>query len=1166
MIKIMKMNISRMVKGLIPMGILSLVLMFPAVISAQSNAGNMRTISGTVVDAATGNAMSGVTVQAYGNSGYTATTDGSGAYSISIPSGVDMLSFLRSGFVTVNSPISHLGEPVVMWKGNSGGASAPVSGGMRTVTGTVYDGAFGTPMPGVRIQAYNNGLHAAMTKEDGTYSIQVPDYITSLTFMVDGCNNTVSSIAGKSGPVDVLMFPEKFSELYATKTDATISKKSLVSSMNADLSVDQQIQSGLLGDVRAITRSGQLGAGVDLLVSGINSLNINTQPLFVIDGVIMDVQSTRETIHDGYFNNILSNLMVDDIESVTVLKNGLAIYGSKGANGVILIDTKRNHSMATRIDVSLAGNYQLMPKYPDMMNASQYRSYVSELLGTTTAEVSDDYKFLQLDPNYYYYNTYHNDTDWGKEAYRNAFVQSYSINVDGGDDIAKYNLSVGFANGNATLKSNDYQRFNLRLNSDIILGNKVSVRFDASYSDVTRDLRDDGVPSDVDDATITAPAFLSLIKSPFLTAYSYDINKQPSPFLAKNDDYLEEVLGEDVSLANPVSILQNGEGTNKNYLGSRLINIAITPKISINRFWSISEHFSYTMTSVDENYYIPIFGTPSFKVAGVGEVDNKVAAMSSQQSAFMSNTYFNFDKRVKASNWHVSAGFRWISNVYKQNSMLGYNSGNDKTPNMSTNLQYKSTAGIDDKDVSLTWWAQGNYSFRERYYIYAGLGLSASSRFGGDVSNGLKLAGVPWGIFPSAAFSWVMSSEPWFKARFINYLKLNAAFDLTGNDGFNDTASRTYFSPIHILGESGASGLSMANIGNSTLQWETTTRYSAGLDINLFKNYLSISANAFLSYTNNLLSISRLSYMTGIEDSWSNGGSLKNIGFDVSAILKLVNHKNFAWEAGLSVGKYKNELTSLPDNDRAFNTNIYGANVRSMVGEPVGIFWGYKTDGVFSTTTEANAANLYMKAVTGQDMPFEAGDVKFVNTYTADDVNGKHYINEKDMVKIGDPNPKLFGHIYTKASFKGLTLSATFTYSWGNDVFNYQRMILESGSRFNNQTVAMVNRWTCEGQVTQIPSANYGDPMQNARFSDRWIEDGSYLRLKNVTLSYKLPVRNNIIQGITIWGAANNLFTLTKYLGADPEFSLSNNILTQGIDRGLLPQSRNFSIGLKINL
>lgn len=203
---------------------------------------------------------------------------------------------------------------------------------------------------------------------------------------------------------------------------------------------------------------------------------------------------------------------------------------------------------------------------------------------------------------------------------------------------------------------------------------------------------------------------------------------------------------------------------------------------------------------------------------------------------------------------------------------------------------------------------------------------------------------------------------------------------------------------------------------------------------------------------------------------------------------------------------------------------------------------------------------LHMRSKTGINTYFEAGDVKFV------DMNGDAVIDEKDMVMIGDPNPDFYGRFFTSFNVKNFTLSATVTCSAGGDIYNYQRMLLESGSRFMNQTAALTNRWTCEGQVTDFPKIVFGDPHHNARFSDRWIEDGSYVRLKNITMSYNIPISNDYIRGMTIWGSANNLVTLTNYLGSDPEFSMSNSIYSMGIGRGLVPLSRNFSLGLKINL
>lgn len=1026
------------------------------------------------------------------------------------------------------------------------------------VTGVVTDAALNTPMAGVRVQAYNNALYSTMTKADGSFTLKVPEFVSSLTFSLDGCNTIVRSLSGGKEDISVSMYSDAFSEVYSTQTVATSSATASIANLGADIEVDNQIQQSLQGSVLSIIRSGQIGVGAVMQVDGINSLNINTQPLIVLDGIIVDMGYDRTTMHEGFYNNLLANIQIEDIESVQVLKNGYGIYGAKAANGVILINTKRNKSMATKIDVNLIGSYQTLPNLPVMMNASQYRSYVSELLGTTGSTLNS-YKFLQTDPNYVYYNTYHNETDWAKDVYRESFIQNYNVSVQGGDDIANYSLSVGYAMGDATLIDNDFSRFNLRLNSDIILGDHLSLRFDASYSDITRDMRDDGAPQDIDNTMINAPGFLALAKSPFLSPYSYDDSGQLTDYLSPEDDYLTEAVGPENSLANPLAILANGEGINKNYFGNRLITLSVTPKWQFGkrRKLTLYEHFSYVLASADENYYIPLEGTPDFHIDGIGNVRNKVAAMNAKQDGFSSDTYLTYNKRIDAHNFDVRGGVRYVNNALYQTSMIGYNSGNDKTPNMTSSLQYPDTDGTDTKDISITWWGQGDYNFAEKYYASVSLGVSSSSRFGSGVSSGFNLFGVPWGVFPSISGAWIASAEPWFNFDFIDYLKLNVGLDITGNDGFDDSASRSYFSPIKILGYN---GLSLANVGNSSLGWETTTKLTAGFDMNLLNNRLNVSANLFSSKTNNLLSVSTLSYLTGLNDSWSNGGSLSNKGFDAAFNYKIVNTRLVKWEAGASIGHYKNEVTKLPG--KAVDYEYCGATIRTDVGGPVGVFWGYKTNGVFATTAQAAQSGLHMESETGVKTPFEAGDVIFVNV----DGDADNLINEKDMTVIGDPNPDFYGRIFTKVGVKNLSLSATFTYSVGGDIYNYERMLLESGSRFMNQTLAGVNRWTAEGQVTDVPRAVYQDPHQNNRFSDRWIEDGSYMRLKNITLSYNIPIASTYLQGITLWGSANNLFTLTKYLGSDPEFSSSNNVLTRGVDRGLLPQSTNFTLGIKINL
>jgi hypothetical protein len=306
--------------------------------------------------------------------------------------------------------------------------------------------------------------------------------------------------------------------------------------------------------------------------------------------------------------------------------------------------------------------------------------------------------------------------------------------------------------------------------------------------------------------------------------------------------------------------------------------------------------------------------------------------------------------------------------------------------------------------------------------------------------------------------------------------------------------------------------------------------------------------------------LQQMAWTSGLAENWTNGGKLRNSGFDFRADVKVINDKNWKWELGATMGHYKNKLTDLGNGTDRFLTSAYGATIISEVGSPVGQFYGYKTNGVYSTEAEAKADGKYYLDKSGNRVAFQAGDMRFQDT------NGDGRIGEEDRVVIGNPNPDVYGNISSHLKWKQFALDMAFTYSIGNDIYNYQRSILESGKYFYNQTKAMNNRWTTEGQVTDVPRLSYQDPHGNSRFSDRWIENGSYLKLSNITLSYAIPINSTFLQGITVWGAVNNVFTITKYLGSDPDCTASGNALLQGIDRGLLGQSRSFAMGVKVNL
>jgi hypothetical protein len=356
-------------------------------------------------------------------------------------------------------------------------------------------------------------------------------------------------------------------------------------------------------------------------------------------------------------------------------------------------------------------------------------------------------------------------------------------------------------------------------------------------------------------------------------------------------------------------------------------------------------------------------------------------------------------------------------------------------------------------------------------------------------------------------------------------------------------------------------------VGNDKIQWESTKKMNIGLQTYLLNNRLGVKFDYFLHKTDHLLTLKPFSNpIGGINLYWSNGGSLENQGFETTLTVKPIVSKDWNVELGASVGHYVNKVTKLPEGFNAYSS-VYGDNnIITAVGQPVAMFYGYKTHGVFATDGEAKTAGqggyLYMEDNAGNRHDFVAGDVHF------DDMNHDGKIDESDKTVIGDPNPDIYGNIFATVNWRNLTLGIGFNYSLGNDVFNYQRYVLNSGSNFFNQQVAEVGRWRYEGQQTSLPRAAFGDPMENNRFSDRWIEDGSYLRLKTLSLTYRVPVPGSWtwLQGLTVWAEAHNLLTFTKYLGSDPEFSNAYGVLYQGIDTGNLAHSRSFMAGLKINL
>ena len=1063
-----------------------------------------------------------------------------------------------------------------------------------SISGIVIDEVTKAPIAGVRVQTLGDNRYTAMTNEKGSFTIKVPDFASALYVEVPRyLSQQVAIRSNEEGQiVQISLLSNRFKEMYTNDTEYTATNEFTV--RGGGVTVDNEIQANLGADIRTINRSGALDGGNALFIRGLNSINANAQPLVIVDGIEWDMQYNRAVLHQGRAFNMLANISPEDIEKIQVLKNATALYGARGANGVILIETKRGHSMATRIDANISAGISLEPHQMTMMNATQYRNYATEMLGTIAALKKSEnrdvtFNFLNDDPKNYYYMMYHNDTDWQDEVYRTAIMQNYNINVQGGDDVGMYNLSVGYIDAQNTIKSSGFDRLNVRFNTDISILERLNTKFDMSFTRANNTLFDDGFSSDLGAGTVMSPTNLAMIKSPLVTPYQYNKHVGGFTHLLSEYDKLfsplsQRLYGNDYyySLGNPTSILNNATGDNKNKVENMLFNVRIAPTYTFNEHLSLTTDFSYTLNRNSQRYYRPSEGIPPFLIEGLGTVYNLTSSLFSKGTNVLSNTYLNWENKYAAHSVAAIGGFRYNHFAYDGSDAKTQfrTAADDKNPYLTADPSrgYSSLYGANDIWRNIQWYASGDYNYANRYFATLSLLAEANSRFGANADGSIRAFGVPWAIFPSVQLGWVLTNEKWFpKNSAINYLRVSAGWDMSGNDDISNYAARTSFSSVRY--NYNAIGMQMTNIGNDKIKWETTSKWNAGIEANMLNNRLSVAADFYYHNTKDLLTYKTFSTpISGINQYWSNGGSLVNKGVEVMLSGKPLATRNLTLELGASVGHYINEVTSLPqrafaDGVKTFNgsdycNSVYGENnILVSLGNPIGVFYGYETLGVFSTDAEAKEAGkegyLYMLNAAGNIQNFTAGDVHFV------DQNGDGCIDENDKVILGNPNPDFYGNIFAALNWKNFTLDLGFNFSVGNDVYNYQRSIVNSGSTFYNQQVAEVGHWRYEGHEATLPKLAYGDPMGNNRFSDRWIEDGSYLRLKNVRMSYRIPVPESWtswLQSMSVWGEAQNVFTLTRYTGNDPEFSIGNSVMLQGIDCGNLAQSRAFVVGLKINL
>ena len=573
-------------------------------------------------------------------------------------------------------------------------ASLAVTAQNARLTGVVFD-ENGEPLIGAAVLVKGTTT-GTTTGVDGSFTLDYPQGATLTVSYIGYVDQDV--VPGNRARVEITLEPDsKLLDEVVVIGYGTVKRKDLTGSVASVRGEDLEAKKtttlstalqGAMSGVMVTRDNSAPGASAgSIRVRGITTIG-TSDPLIIVDGVQV---SSMDYVNPS------------DVQSISVLKDAAAasIYGSKAAAGVILITTRRNHSMATRITASLSAGVTLEPKYVDVMNASQYRSYASDLLKTTSTTIKD-FKFLNEDPSYYYYDQYHNNTDWKDEVYHTAITQNYSINVEGGDDVADYNLSLGYITNQSTLRYNSMNRINIRFNSDIRLTQQFGIRFDASFANQTRNLRNDGAPANYTEGTPTSPAFLAYAKSPMLSPWTFANGKVRQGYIDVTDEsYLDEALADytnyNYKLANPLAVNDYGDAENKNRFENSMINLAVTPKYRFGRHLALSEHFSYNLVNTNEKLYIPLNGVPVYYVSSVSAyVDNEVRSMAGKQNSVMSDTRLDYDNRFGAHALHIFGGARVNWETYTLSSQLGYNTASDKMPSISSSLDHAQTSGNSD--------------------------------------------------------------------------------------------------------------------------------------------------------------------------------------------------------------------------------------------------------------------------------------------------------------------------------------------------------------------------------------------------------------------------------------------------------------------------------------
>lgn len=1007
-----------------------------------------------------------------------------------------------------------------------------------TVKGIVLESGTGLPLKQVSISVASTGT-SSETDETGNFAIIVPNQQAELLVNLPGYNKRNIYLNGRDFINISLVSTEynSFDNSYNNPLGSNLLKNAgfSVTALTADnlklsqvTSFDQALQ-GRVSGLSVTEQSGMPGHKTYMNIRGISSLYGNNEPLLFIDGMIHDYSYASNSLMEGFSINPMEVVDIEDISDITIIKDGTSYLGAAGSNGVINVNTEQKSETSTVIKMSAYGGMSLTPQGLDVMNGPQFTNYFTERLfeqGLNADAINTRYPWLNGGESAKDYYRYSHNTDWQESSFKPATLSKFHFFLKGGDDIATYNISTGYLKQQGLYEESSYSRFNLRINGKINISDKFSIAPNAKLS-----LADSKIPN-MGPSAWKNPLTASLLMPPITGAYARD-NATGTQL-----SYFDDVTAFNTS--NPAALIATSMGTNRNYhfLSS------VMAQYKVNNHFTISNLMGINFNNSRESIFLQDLG-----IVKVDSASNSPGDFVNEFRSLQNHATVSYDtKTVSGHSIVVQGGMRYMENSYKYNKALDLNTPSDdfKSLGKGSKYSYLRTSTGDDRGLLwVSYFGSTNYNFRDKYLIDVNVSYDGNSAV--NKTN-------RYNLYPSIAGAWRASSEKFLSnAKWIDDLKFRGSWSTTGNM-FSSVYdfSKLYYTSVRM---NSGGVITREAIPNDNLELEKKMTVNAGADLSLFKQTVNFHVDYYQSTVDNLIIQQVLPSTFGFTNYFDNGGKLESKGVEVSADIRLQTG-SLIWTLGGTVTQQMTEIKSLKFLDPSTSnviTPIAGGEYITSVGNAVNAFWGYETNGIIN---DGSASGI----IGPNRIPMAEGDIRFV------DKDNNQIIDENDKVIIGNPNPDFFGGVNTTLKYKNMELAAFFSYSVGNEIFNYVRYKAESMDTYSNQMISVLDRWTPANASNTMPRASFGDPTGNTAFSDRWIEDGSYLRLKQLTFSYKLPQVANLYKGITLYVTGTNLLTFTKYTGYDPDFLYSNNPFYMGVDYGKMPQPKSFIVGLKLDL